>query len=179
MSNLTGKIASGNLAQLSWNTLTEQNNKGFEIQRSIDGKNFNTVGFVASKANGGNSNEKIAYNFTDREKVNGSVYYRLQQTDIDGKTALSNVVRLSTKENGAFEVIAAPNPVKNAVTVRTVGVQASNAIITVTDVTGKVMSTMAVNSNETVIDMNNFAQGIYLIKYTDAEHNETIKVSKQ
>jgi len=179
MTNLQGQIVSGNVAQLSWHTLSEQNNKGFEIQRSIDGKHFYTIDFVSTKATAGNSTAQLAYNYTDKKAVNGAVYYRLQQLDIDGKTTLSNIVRLTTNDKEGFEIVAAPKPVNNSVAIKTYGVQTGNATITVSDITGKVLQMLPTTTTETIIDMSKLAQGIYLIKYTDAEHNETIKVSKQ
>ncbi len=124
MDKLKGQINERGLAQLSWKTLSEQNNKGFQVQRSVDGINFSTVGFVGSQAANGNSQAVINYSFTDAEAVSGTAYYRLQQTDIDGKTTLSNTVRLSAKENGAFEIVAVPNPVKDKLSLKTYGVRA-------------------------------------------------------
>ena len=179
MDKLKGQVTGGNLAQLNWRTLSEENNKGFEVQRSVDGITFRTVGLVSSKAVNGNSKEAISYSFTDKEAVNGTVYYRLQQTDIDGKTALSNTVRLSTKENGAFEIVAVPNPVKNNLVVKTYGVRGDNAQVLVTDLSGKVVRRIHVTADEANIDMSAVANGIYLLKYTDATRTQTIKVSKQ
>lgn len=179
MDKLKGQLSEHNLAQLTWKTLSEQNNKGFEIQRSVDGSNFRTVGFVGSKAANGNSKEAVAYNFTDAEAVNGTVYYRLQQTDIDGKTALSNTVRLSAKENGAFEIVAVPNPVKDKLSIRTYGVRGDNARVLITDLSGKVVRQINVTADEANVDMSSVANGIYLLKYTDATRTQTIKVSKQ
>jgi hypothetical protein len=179
MDKLKGQVTDGNLAQLSWRTLSEQNNKGFEIQRSADGNTFNTVGFVASKAANGTSKEEITYSFTDADAINGTAYYRLQQTDIDGKTALSNTVRLTTKEKGAFELVAVPNPVKNNLNIRTYGERGNDAHILITDLSGKVVRRINVTTSEANIDMSSVSNGIYLLKYTDANRTQTIKVSKQ
>lgn len=179
-SALSGILSPGNVPQLSWNTLTEHNNKGFEIQRADDSKNFRTAGFVGSQAKDGNSKEKLSYNFTDREKINGLAYYRLQQTDRDGKTAFSNVVRLSSvKEEDAFSVVVAPNPVKDMVSVNTYGIRGNNSMIYVTDVTGKVISRLKGQGPETKIDLGAFANGIYLIRYVDDIHTQTVKVNKK
>jgi len=64
--------------ELNWATLSETNNKGFEIQRSDDATNWEVLGFVEGQ---GNSRDEINYSFIDKnpEKVN---YYRLNQVDL-------------------------------------------------------------------------------------------------
>ena len=53
----------GNSNKLLWTTASENNNNGFEVQRSSDGANFTAIGFVVSKAIGGNSTSELNYNF--------------------------------------------------------------------------------------------------------------------
>lgn len=55
----------GSRNQLSWTTGTEINNRGFDVQRSADGINYTSIGFVNSLATGGNSNDQLSYRFTD------------------------------------------------------------------------------------------------------------------
>ncbi len=179
MDKLQGKVNDRGLAQLNWKTLSEQNNKGFEIQRSTDGIDFRTVGFVGTKAPQGNSKEAINYNFTDADMVTGTAYYRLVQTDIDGRTAQSNTVRLSATVAGRFELVAVPNPVKDKVSIRINGERAMDAMVWITDLSGKVVRQLQVTADETDVDMSSVAQGIYLLKYTDANHTQTVKITKQ
>lgn len=179
MDKLQGKVNDRGLAQLNWKTLSEQNNKGFEIQRSTDGIDFRTVGFVGTKAPQGNSKEAINYNFTDADMVTGTAYYRLVQTDIDGRTAQSNIVRLSAAVAGRFELVAVPNPVKDKVSIRTYGDRGADAMVHITDLSGKVVRQLQVTADETDVDMSSVAQGIYLLKYTDANHTQTVKITKQ
>lgn len=179
MTLLEASLIPGNIARLQWATLDEQNNKGFDIQRAADGRNFHTVGYVGSQAENGHSSRKLEYTFTDKDAVKGDVYYRLQQVDRDGKTTLSNTVRLSVKEGSAFSITAVPNPVTDKLVLNITGTQGDHAMLTVSDVTGKVVKTAVVSSNATVIDMAGLSRGMYLIRYVDGLHNESIKVSKQ
>ncbi len=103
---------------LTWSTLTETNNKGFEILRSADGVQFTTLAFVASKADNGNSAQLIHYQLKDEQPLTTNNYYRLKQIDKDGKTTLSNIVLLKAGNATKLEVAAVyPNPVKNNLTV--------------------------------------------------------------
>ena len=59
------------------------------------------------------------------------------------------------------------------------GTTAANAEVTILDVTGKLISTVKVLNNEATVDMSGLAQGAYIVKYTDANNTQTIKVNKQ
>lgn len=89
---------------LTWTTASEQNNTGFEIQKSENGVDFNAIGFVDGN---GYSNQIRNYQFEDKAFTNSS-YYRLKQIDADGKFSISNLVYLQ-KETSKFSVY--PNPI--------------------------------------------------------------------
>ncbi len=77
---------------LHWETATELNNSGFEVERSMDGKTFSSIAFVKGK---GTSSEKTFYSFTDNNITTGSYYYRLKQIDFDGSAKYSNIIQAS------------------------------------------------------------------------------------
>ncbi|MDP2365171.1 MAG: hypothetical protein Q8M94_15560, partial [Ignavibacteria bacterium] len=91
LTSFTGAFV-GNDVQLKWSTATELNNRGFEIQRSINKSEFATVAFVEGN---GTTTEQKQYSFTDRNvetRVNYS--YRLKQIDYNGTFDYSSVVNL-------------------------------------------------------------------------------------
>ncbi len=67
---------------VEWATAAEENNDFFTVERSTDGKSFQVVGSVRGA---GNSKSKLTYSFTDVSPLAGKSYYRLKQTDYDGK----------------------------------------------------------------------------------------------
>lgn len=77
-----------NSVDLNWTTLSEKNNKLFEVERSGDAMNFTKIGEVAGA---GNSNSHKNYKFQDLSPKNGSNYYRLKQIDNDGAFKYSSV----------------------------------------------------------------------------------------
>ncbi len=94
---------------LYWQTATEINNDYFTVERSADGVNFVPLGYVEGK---GNYNAISNYKFTDYHPYSGVNYYRLKQTDFDGKYRYSNIISvyfLSTEETQSVEIY--PNPV--------------------------------------------------------------------
>lgn len=99
------KVAAHNEARLTWTTLQEQNVQHFEIEKSVDGVNFYSIGKV--KANG-NSNSLKDYNYTDN-RFAATSFYRLKMVDVDNKFTISNVVRAIKISGGTIYVF--PNPV--------------------------------------------------------------------
>ncbi len=91
---------------VKWATATEINSDYFEIQRSADNYNYETIGKVKAA---GTSNIPMNYNFNDVAPLEGISYYRLKQVDFDGKFVYSQPVTVSTKTK---EVVLWPNPMK-------------------------------------------------------------------
>src|SRR4029078_10536313 len=78
-------------AKLEWATTMEQNNKGFDVQRSMDGDSWNTLTFVPGA---GNSQTPQYYSYLDQHLQPGIYYYRLVQQDLDGHTSISKVLEV-------------------------------------------------------------------------------------
>ncbi len=76
---------------LVWQTATEKNNYGFEIERKAATNNWNKIVFIEGS---GNSNSPKQYAFTDKELANGTYNYRLKQIDNDGNFTYSNKVEV-------------------------------------------------------------------------------------
>lgn len=104
---------------LKWSTASEMNNNYFTIERSIDGLDW----IVVDKINGaGNSNYKIDYEYKDYDFSNNETnYYRLKQTDYDGKSEYSNIIYLENKKTNA-KLIKVINLMGNDVDADTKGV---------------------------------------------------------
>ncbi len=97
---------------ISWTTDMEENNDYFSIERSADGKTFEQAATVAGA---GNSTSKLVYSYTDSKALPGTSYYRLKQTDYDGKFTYSRIESVSRSASGMFAntlniEIVAPNP---------------------------------------------------------------------
>lgn len=96
------------VAVLNWSTLSEDRNKGFEIQHSSDGINWNSKDFINSRAVQGSSKNKLDYYTEDRMPQAGKNLYRLKQIDLDGRISYSDVATLDLA-TGSFINIH-PNP---------------------------------------------------------------------
>jgi hypothetical protein len=156
----------GNL--LYWSTSTETNNKGFELERSADGKSFSKIIFVASKAENGNSNSQLSYSFNDEKPFAGTNYYRLKQVDKDGKFSYWDIVVLKNKIADFRISSLYPNPAKTEVRMVINATNAGRATVVVTDLTGKVISQiptqLMVGENIQQINVQSLATGTYMVK---------------
>ncbi len=92
--------------KLNWATASETNNNFYTIERSHDGHNFEPI---QSMAGAGNSQHTLSYETLDENPLPGMSYYRLRQTDFDGKTSLSNIAPVKNISNKDIFMIV-PNP---------------------------------------------------------------------
>ena len=129
----------GEDVSLTWATASEFNNKGFELERSLDGVHFNYFGFVKGA---GTSNRIIRYAASDKNAFDQAsvLYYRLKQVDLDGKYTYSQVavVDKNTLENFTSNVF--PNPFVSNFMVQINTPQSGKAELSLIDITGKVIA---------------------------------------
>ncbi len=96
--------ATDNNVTLDWETATELQNKGFEIERSTDGETWEMIGFVEGN---GTSLEINNYNFIDENFLPGINYYRLKQIDFDGAfeySLIKGIEIISQNKNQSIKV---------------------------------------------------------------------------
>jgi hypothetical protein len=157
-------------AKLSWQTATELNNRGFQIQRSFDGINFTDVKFVNGA---GNSDIIKQYSITDIPGKTGIIYYRLKQVDIDGNSKLSNTVIVSFNSQGIIKVY--PNPAQQHVTIE--GIDGYNRIQLI-DITGKRLNDIILNKQYQInINLDSYLNGLYFIMLMNEKETKTIKLT--
>jgi glucuronoarabinoxylan endo-1,4-beta-xylanase len=148
----------GTVVRLSWNTFSETNNTGFEVERRTDGTSFETIGFVAGK---GNSTSLQRYTFQDRSSLAANNYYRLKQIDENGDFHYSEV-KLVTSDLPVISLQLYPVPAEGTINIRS-GDQAGTMAIF--DATGRVVSKVMINRNETIQkDISALPSGVYFYR---------------
>ncbi|MCY7292091.1 MAG: T9SS type A sorting domain-containing protein, partial [Ferruginibacter sp.] len=161
---------------LEWATENEQNNKAFELQRSLTGVNFAGISSIASQ---GNSNTQQTYSYKDAgiDKLNSAVmYYRIKQIDLNGSFKYSNIVRLNYNIKEKINSIVYPNPTPGMITV-TVGENSLiGTIAVVMDVNGRVIQQIKIAAQSQSINLNNFSNGTYFIRL---QNKEVLRIIKQ
>ncbi|MFT7242080.1 MAG: hypothetical protein ACI83L_002446 [Cryomorphaceae bacterium] len=93
--------------EINWITATENHNDYFNVERSADGINFKSIGQVNGA---GNSSQTLKYAIVDDTPLNGISYYRLRQTDYDGKSSYSELEAIVFDRRNGFNFKIYPNP---------------------------------------------------------------------
>ncbi|CAN5624486.1 hypothetical protein BH10BAC3_BH10BAC3_30440 [soil metagenome] len=172
--NVTRK---NNTAVLQWSTATEQNNKGFSIERSSDGTNWKQINFVAGA---GNSSSNRTYTVTDLIPVVGINYYRIKQVDINGYSVYSSTQLLSF-DKGLLKLALFPNPAKNKVFVSLGTIESNNASYSILSSDGRVVKTGSFEKNQSntvqKIDISSVPHGYYIFKLVDGNTQQTAKLN--
>jgi hypothetical protein len=162
--NFTAKAQANNTALLQWTTATETNNKGFSVQRSADGTNWTDLAFVNSRATNGNSNTQLNYQYTDKNPLAGSNYYRLKQVDLTGAASYSAAQGLDFSNLVTLKV--SPNPATGEVRVTLPAAAGSNVQYKLIGANGNVIlsGTMSNTNGYGKISVSNVAAGMYFLQ---------------
>lgn len=170
---------------LTWKTASEENNSGFEIERSFDGVSFEAKGFVQG---GKNTSAVSAYSYTDKgafEQDNiAALYYRLRQVDLNGKHTYSDIVTVTNKKKTTGENISVyPNPYSDVFTVNIASTAYSDAKVDVYDMSGKLIQQVIkeIHPGDTRLVFDRLWQldnGVYFVKVTCGEEVSLTRLIK-
>ena len=164
---------------ISWNTSEEINLKHFEVQRSYDGANFESIGTIPALTATGLNN----YDLTDDSFLDGYIYYRLKMVDIDGKFSYSFVVRVysGTKTNSGLTV--SPNPFKEEFLFAARFKQAGKISLRFIDTKGAVIKlynkkVMTGLNSFTIDKLGSLAAGVYILEVKQGNETRKTKIIK-
>ncbi|MCC3156404.1 T9SS type A sorting domain-containing protein [Hymenobacter sp. 15J16-1T3B] len=162
----------------TWATATEQNNARFEVERSLDGKAFETLGTVAGA---GNSTQRRDYSFVDAHPAAGLAYYRLRQVDNDGTETLSNVVAVAAVTDKAAALTVSPNPGTGLFEVWTDAPAGTPLQLTVQTVLGTevLRQRLTATAQRPQLDLRRLPAGVYYVRVRSAAGQHTARVVKQ
>ncbi|MBR5643881.1 MAG: T9SS type A sorting domain-containing protein [Salinivirgaceae bacterium] len=156
----TGRQA-GNSIVLEWTTLSEKDNDYFEIERSIDGVNFVTIGYVDGA---GNSNSLLNYQFADNAPEQGQLYYRLSQVDFDGTREYADKIVTVLYAGDDFDQLTiVPNPTHGLFRVSASGSMAGGRIELLSQ-SGMVIRIIDISSFDATVDISDLPSGIYVLR---------------
>ena len=166
---------------LQWETSNEDNTSHFDVERSIDGRNFGLVGNVKAQGNSINPNH---YAHTDYDVNNLSstvIYYRLKMADNDGHYTYSSVVSVNLGDI-TNRVILSPNPTTGDTRLIVASAKQGTAVWKLTDNNGRVVMRQHVNihkgSNNILLNVSGLKNGLYYLHITGAGINQNLKLQK-
>ena len=165
---------------LKWETATEVNNKGFVVERNINGS-WEQVSFIPSQALNGMSTALLSYQYSDLNNTKGMTQYRIKQIDIDSKSKYTEV-RAIRGEGQTGKTVVYPNPTNDGKV--TIVFEDANVArnISVTDISGRTVKQLNNVSNNN-ITIDNLTPGMYSVRIvvpaTGDQSVEKIVVNKR
>lgn len=158
-------VASSEGINLHWITASETNNDFFTIEKSADNQRWETLGTVKGS---GNVAVKKSYEITDNQPFAGNNYYRLKQTDFDGKSETFKPIVINyTNSNVEFGNVY-PNPTVDNINLSIKSEVSKKFTIVIINVLGKeiVKDVIQTNENETInyiTSIKEFSKGVYMM----------------
>lgn len=175
---------SGRDVKLNWSTASEENNRGFEIERMIANSNtWTNIGFV--KGNG-SANHASNYSFTDSKVNSGKYNYRLKQVDNNGNFkyySLSNTIEIGLP--GKYNLSQNyPNPFNPTTKIDYDLPKDSKISIKLYDITGREIMTL-VNTQQSAgnytiqVNASNLSTGVYFYTMVANSNGDQTVISKK
>ena len=157
---------------IKWETLNEENNDFFTIERSADAEQWENIGEVKGA---GNSTEILKYKTVDNTPLTGTSYYRLKQTDFDGKHSYSQIMEMHIKPAFISQIRVFPNPTQGLITLE--GSPEALASYHFYDVLGNsvdnAVEVLGKGNGFVQLDLSQLPIGIYILE--TAEHSFKIR----
>ncbi|RYY60247.1 MAG: T9SS type A sorting domain-containing protein [Chitinophagaceae bacterium] len=159
-----------NRVSLDWSTASEDNNDFFTIERSANGGSWSAIGQVKGAVNSSSVN---FYQFTDAAPLTATSYYRIRQTDLDGKSTVSDI---KTVNNSSISKTISLYPVPNSGNNITVtGIREySNQQLAVISSNGNVVYNTTMSSSS--VELPKLSTGFYFIRITDKISGEVTNI---
>jgi len=167
-----GEIA-GKVNQIHWTIDTEQGIVDYQLERSQDGINYETVYTTDTKG-------QLKYAFTDQDPFLRT-YYRLKITQSDGSIKLSQWIVLQQEESKNSQVQIYPNPIRHSVQIDFLASQGYSTI-SITDLLGRVVLEKQLatveGKNQLTLDLSSLSNAVYLLSFKNGSQQVVRKITK-
>jgi len=170
LSSFTAELKN-DYVKLKWTTSSEKNNDYFTLERSKNGITFSPLTKIKGS---GTSNNMKEYGFEDKSPFQGTAYYRLKQTDFDGKTEYSDELSVNYQRNGNGCVLKVnPNPCFGMCTVNLAEcdqIENPEILVEILDIRGNIVQSKIPDRSESgtfsfaINTENNLSPGVYIIR---------------
>lgn len=149
---------------LSWQSQSEVNFSGFEVQKSLDGKDFRNIGWVSGKSKNG---ERASYKFTDAQSsAKETMYYRLKMVDLDNSFNYSKMISINNNNHSIEnEILIYPNPADQVVNIES---YSNIRKLKIFDLAGILVKDIDFHDTNIVsFAADNMPNGMYLLRVID------------
>ena len=139
---------------LTWQTASEENNEGFNVEHSLNGRDWETLDFIEGK---GSSVEINNYSYIHKSPSAGVNYYRLKQLDIDGNFEYSSIIDVTVNDDDFIAVF--PNPATNLLSFN--GLDEENPFIEIHNSFGHLVLQQKLTKSE--LDISALPSGVFVL----------------
>ena len=157
---------------LSWETASEINNEGFEIEKSTNGLNWETITFIPGA---GNTIQTQQYSYLDDQLTSGQYFYRLKQMDFDGQVEYSDVVVINWDDEADFQISLYPNPTVDQLNIRS-NVASEDILVEIFNTNGQLLFNNQLAQPS--IDVSQLSQGTYFAKVATSNTQKVLRFIK-
>ncbi len=169
----TAEENSNNEVLIQWQTLSEENNALFEIERSSNGLSW---AVIHSEAGAGNSSSAINYETLDRYPLPGKNFYRLKQTDYNGDYSYSDIELVEVE--GQARILVQPNVLATNGIMHIVNGKGKIQAVNMYDMSGRRVANYdnVVSGTAISFELPTLETGMYLVVFTGLDFEVTEKV---
>jgi hypothetical protein len=153
-------ICTNDFTQIRWTTASEKNNKMFELYRSDNALDWE---WIHTESGQGDKASETNYQFMDSKKQ--AAYYRLKDIDFDGIENWSQII-FADCENESTQIEVYPNPATDYIKV--IAPISENTTLHIISLEGKVIKTMPLISNQTLVSVKDLASGMYMVEISNS-----------
>ncbi|RZL12528.1 MAG: T9SS type A sorting domain-containing protein [Pedobacter sp.] len=165
-------VKSNKNVNLTWIVGNNLISNTYEIQVSKNGREFFGAGSAQTSSSSSGTTAKYAYQYNPNQAVAGQLYFRVKQTDVNGKISYSTVKALNMDHQAASSFTAYPNPVVNKVSLQFDANLDGDFNLDVTNQVGQTVISRPLRlKNTSLIDLNLSkvnAPGMYYVRVKDA-----------
>lgn len=159
------------LLTFKWTTATERNVDYFQVESSMDGVRWETVGI--QQATGFSS---VANDYEmSREARNKVEYFRLKSVDFDGSIQTFLPISIRCENEGVNHWVVAPNPAHGQTVLTIFSAEEGTTTISMYDMEGRLVnethSILQKGSQQISVDISNLRKGLYIISLRDKTNN--------
>ncbi len=163
---------------MQWETASERNTSYFEVERSINGFSFESIG---QRSSAGNTTIARTYNYNDLDPKNGLNYYRLKIVDLDGSFEYSHIEVVKFDSAPSMQLF--PNPVKDVIHLKTNNLNSDENLIEIFDRSGRLLFMDVREFEDGELNLNTdsiniFENGTYFLRISGKIENQVLKFIK-
>ncbi len=157
--------------RVEWNVGSESNVARYEVEK-LSGNSYERIGTIPAAG-------MAQYVYYDAAPSKGLNTYRVKAVDVDGTYSYSPIANVVVKDGSGFALELFPNPTTDKVTVRSNGSTATEATVTVSELSGRLILNQVVKAADAQIDLSALPAGTYMLQWSDGVNKESVRVTKQ